>query len=60
MNLEFSVHPLLQSEYDAYQGMVQNNKHCSVTVLPNHFIDDNEIINGFVFRSNPENLSSIS
>lgn len=59
INREYCIHDTLETEEDSYDGMLNNNKHCSVTILPNHHVDTSGNLHGFLFRTNPENLCRV-
>ena len=57
MDTRFIGHSLHASEVDSYTGMI--NKHCNVTPLPNHCVNESGELKGFCFTANPQNFCAV-
>ena len=54
----FANHTLSDREQDACQNAVQASKHVSIQLLPNHHLNDDNELNGFLFKCGMDETSN--
>jgi hypothetical protein len=59
IDTRFAHRPLTRQEYDAASNSVGSSQHTKVTVMPNHALNSEGELEGFVFECAADDLASV-